>query len=236
MGIIFIRGDCMRTIEMSDGRQICYELTRKKVKNINYRIKSDGVVYVSANRRVDEGHIIKILMDNADYIFKSIDHLREREQRSEQSVSEVKWLGKAYPVRILHNARNTAVLEEDELRVMTQEDDKAEQLINEWLSRSFAALCRELNDEVRGELTGKGLNPPAAVITIKDMKTRWGSCAYNKGRISINIRLAAYPRNTILSVFWHEYAHFYHHDHSVKFYSFLEKYYPEYRKWNDLLK
>ena len=226
----------MRTIEMSDGRKLCYELTRKRVKNINYRIKSDGVVYVSANRRVDEGHIIKILLDNADYIFKSIDRLREREQRCEQSTSEVKWLGSAYPVRILHNSRNTAVLENDELRVMTQDDENAENLINDWLLRSFTDLCRELNAEVRAELIRQGLNPPAAVITIKDMKSRWGSCSYNRGKISINIRLAAYPRDTVLSVFWHEYAHFYHHDHSAKFYAFLQRYYPEYHKWNDLLK
>lgn len=221
---------------MSDGRKLCYELTRKRVKNINYRIKSDGVVYVSANRRVDEGHIIKILLDNADYIFKSIDRLREREQRCEQSTSEVKWLGSAYPVRILHNSRNTAVLENDELRVMTQDDENAEKLINDWLLRSFTDLCRELNAEVRAELVRQGLNPPAAVITIKDMKSRWGSCSYNRGKISINIRLAAYPRDTVLSVFWHEYAHFYHHDHSAKFYAFLQRYYPEYHKWNDLLK
>ena len=226
----------MRTIEMSDGRKLCYELTRKRVKNINYRIKSDGVVYVSANRRVDEGHIIKILLDNADYIFKSIDRLREREQCCEQSTSEVKWLGSAYPVRILHNSRNTAVLENDELRVMTQDDENAENLINDWLLRSFTDLCRELNAEVRAELIRQGLNPPAAVITIKDMKSRWGSCSYNRGKISINIRLAAYPRDTVLSVFWHEYAHFYHHDHSAKFYAFLQRYYPEYHKWNDLLK
>ncbi|MGN0649212.1 MAG: M48 family metallopeptidase [Oscillospiraceae bacterium] len=226
----------MKSIEMADGRKLRYELTRKKVKNINYRIKSDGIVYVSANSRVDEGHIIKILLDNADYIFSSIDHLREREQRSEQSTDEVKWLGRAYPVKILHNARNTAVLEDNELRVLTQDDDNAQRLINEWLSRSFSALCKELNTEVRRELTEQGLNPPDAVISIKDMKSRWGSCAYNKGRISINIRLAAYPRNTVLSVFWHEYAHFYHHDHSARFYAFLDKYFPEYHKWNDLLK
>lgn len=226
----------MKTIEMSDGRKLCYELTRKKVKNINYRIKPDGVVYVSANSRVDEGHIVKILLDNADYIFNSIEHLREREQRSEQSADEVKWLGRAYPVRILHNARNTAVLEDDELRVMTQDDDNVERLIGEWLTRSFSELCAELNSEVRGELIMQGLNPPDAVIKIKDMKSRWGSCAYNKGRISINIRLAAYPRNTVLSVFWHEYAHFYHHDHSARFYAFLNKYFPEYHMWNDLLK
>ena len=71
---------------------------------------------------------------------------------------------------------------------------------------------------------------------MRDMKTRWGSCTPAKGHISINIRLAPYPRQTVLSVVWHEYAHYWHRDHSARFYAFLEAHFPEYRRWNSLLK
>ena len=73
-------------------------------------------------------------------------------------------------------------------------------------------------------------------ITIREQKTRWGSCTPAKGHISLNIRLAPYPRQTVLSVVWHEYAHYWHRDHSVRFYAFLEEHFPEYRRWNSLLK
>ena len=105
-----------------------------------------------------------------------------------------------------------------------------------WTADNFVELCRKLNAEVRGSLINSGLTPPPTVITIKDMKTRWGSCTPAKGHISINIRLAPYPRQTVLSVVWHEYAHYWHRDHSARFYAFLEAHFPEYRRWNSLLK
>ena len=109
-------------------------------------------------------------------------------------------------------------------------------LLRNWLAENFTLLCRELDDEVRSSLISSGIVPPPTRIAIKDMKSRWGSCTWAKGHISINFRLAAYPRETVLSVFWHEYAHYWHHDHSARFYAFLGKHYPEYRKWNSLLK
>jgi hypothetical protein len=37
-----------------NNREVEYELERKRVKNINLRIRSDGSVYVSANSAVPE--------------------------------------------------------------------------------------------------------------------------------------------------------------------------------------
>ena len=138
--------------------------------------------------------------------------------------------------RIIQNRSERVTLEENELRVFTTHPEEAQQKLSEWAVASFATLIEELNAEVRNTLISADLTPPATRITIKDMKTRWGSCSYTRGHISINIRLMAYPMETVLSVLWHEYAHYWHHDHSARFYSFLLKHYPEYHRWNDLLK
>lgn len=229
----------MKTIRLADGRELNYELTRKAVKNINIRIKPEGYVSVSAGKGVSVKYIETLLIDSADRIFSAVKRLGERDSRSDITEERVNWLGKEYPVRIINNFGERAALDENEFRVFTAHGEDGEyvrQLLERAVAALFARLCGELNDEVRAELSRRGLVPPPTVITVKDMKTRWGSCTYTKGHISINIRLAAYPRETVLSVFWHEYAHYWHHDHSKDFYAFLEKYYPEYRKWNGLLK
>lgn len=148
------------------------------------------------------------------------------------------WLGKEYPVRIIQNARELALLDESECRVFTRLGDDAEYvlaLIQKAVGKRFSELCRELNEEVRAELARDGLKPPKTLITIKDMKSRWGSCSYARGRISINSRLAAYPRGTVKAVFWHEYAHYWHHDHSKAFYDFLRERCPDYFTWHQAL-
>lgn len=229
----------LKTITLSDGRELSYELTRKHVRNINFRAKGDGIVYVSANSRASVQEIEKFLSERADFFLSAFERLKKREERSEINASSVNWLGRGYPVRVIGNSRECAIIDEDEIRVFTRMGEDPEyvlSLVQRAVAARFCALCGELDKEVREKLEQAGLNAPPTRITVKDMSTRWGSCSYTRGHISINIRLAAYPRETVLSVLWHEYAHYWHHDHSKGFYGFLLKFYPEYYKWNDLLK
>lgn len=227
----------MKTLKFPDGSEISYELTRKPVKNVNLRVKEDGTLRISANSRVSVRHIEEFIISQQAFIIRAAERINARS--AENDIGErVRWLGREYPVRVIANSRECAVLEQEEFRVLTRipEPEHVRLLLRNWLAENFTLLCRELNDEVRSSLISSGIVPPPTRITIKDMKSRWGSCTWAKGHISINFRLAAYPRETVLSVFWHEYAHYWHHDHSARFYAFLEKHYPEYRKWNSLLK
>lgn len=229
----------MKTVILPDKRRLTYELTRKSVKNINFRPKEDGIVYVSASPRVSIKYIEQALAEKADFFFEAFEKLKKREEKSSINTKSINWLGKQYPVRIIKNARECAVIDENECRVFTaftNKSDYVQRLIILALSERFLELCREINAEVLSELERNGLKPPPTVITIKDMKSRWGSCSYDRGHISINGRLAAYPRDTIKAVFWHEYAHYWYHDHSERFYDFLRKNYPDYFKWHEFLK
>lgn len=228
----------MKTLTFPDGSEIIYELTRKPVRNINLRVKEDGTLRISANSRVSVKRIEDFIISEQDFIRRATARLAQRRSESEITHDRLRWLGREYPVHIISSSRECAVLEQEEIRVFTRhpEPEHIQFLLRSFLADSFTQLCRELNDEVRSALISRGLAPPPTQITIKDMKSRWGSCTWTKGHISINFRLAAYPRETVLSVFWHEYAHYWHHDHSERFYAFLDKHFPEYHKWNSLLK
>lgn len=228
----------MKTIKLPDGREISYELTRKRVKNINFRAREDGIVAVSANSRVTVKQIEDFLIERADFFFKAFEKLQKRTCENNTNSRLVRYLGRDFPVRVIENSREIAVIDENECRVFTKstDEDYIAVLREKAVLMRFAALCRELDAEVRERLREKGFEPPPTRISIKDMKSRWGSCSYTRGHISINSRLAAYPRDTILSVFYHEYAHFWHHDHSQNFYRFLLEIYPDYYVHNNVLK
>ncbi len=69
--------------------------------------------------------------------------------------------------------------------------------------------------------------------TITDAKTRWGSCSGTNG-ISFSWKLVMAPMRIIDYVVIHELCHTVHHDHSVRFWSLVGKFYPEYsasRTW-----
>ena len=82
----------------------------------------------------------------------------------------------------------------------------------------------------------KILNERIEHISIKSMKTRWGSCNYNKRYVNINIELIKRSRFEIEYVILHELAHLKHPNHSKNFYDYVEKYMPNYKIAEKMLK
>lgn len=72
-------------------------------------------------------------------------------------------------------------------------------------------------------------------ITIRNQKTRWGSCS-SKGNLNFNCLLMLTPIEVIDSVVVHELCHRLEMNHSKKFYDNIYRVYPEYDQWNRWLK
>jgi predicted metal-dependent hydrolase len=70
-------------------------------------------------------------------------------------------------------------------------------------------------------------------LTIRNQKTRWGSCSSN-GSMSFNWRLLLAPEPVLDYVVWHEACHLRVMDHSPRFWALVERHVPGYaepRRW-----
>ena len=72
-------------------------------------------------------------------------------------------------------------------------------------------------------------------ITIRNQRTRWGSCS-SKGNLNFNCLLMLAPPEVLDSVVVHELCHRKEMNHSKQFYEEVRRVFPEYDKWNGWLK
>ncbi len=72
-------------------------------------------------------------------------------------------------------------------------------------------------------------------VTIRDQKTRWGSCSA-RGNLNFNWRLLMAPAEVLRYVVIHELTHLEQPNHSQKFWARVEKRCPHYRKHEQWLK
>lgn len=92
----------------------------------------------------------------------------------------------------------------------------------------------EAVDRVYPLFENYGIEKPE--LKIRTMKSRWGSCAFSRGKITLNRLLVLLPRECIDYVAAHELAHFIHPNHSREFYKLLNQVMPGYQVVRQYLK
>lgn len=102
------------------------------------------------------------------------------------------------------------------------------------IAKALKALAKvEFSARVRELAMGRGF--VVNRVTVRDQKTRWGSCS-TSGTISLSWRLVLAPMATRDYVIFHELAHMKHFDHSARFWSEVESMCPDYREHETWLK
>ena len=72
-------------------------------------------------------------------------------------------------------------------------------------------------------------------ITIRNQRTKWGSCS-SRGNLNFNCLLMLAPPEVLDSVVVHELCHRKEMNHSDRFYAEVERVFPDYAKWNRWLR
>ena len=96
-----------------------------------------------------------------------------------------------------------------------------------------AALDPMAESEIYTKFKPHGVRYP--LITIRCMKSRWGSCQPQTGKITLNGNMIAAPREAIEYVILHEFAHFIHPNHSKEFYVLVESMMPDWKQRREML-
>lgn len=223
------------TLENLDTK-IEYYILRKRVKNINIRIKNKKV-YISAKDAVSKEYIESILKSKWNWIMKGIKiepniYLKENQYIQDE---EILFLGKYYKINIFNSNEDKIEIDEDFNIYMKDIKNikKLQNLVGNWYLDKLDVIFKDsLNRNF--ELI-KDYTNIVPKLKYRKMKSRWGSCTMPTGIIILNKNLVKAPIECIDYVMVHELVHLVHQNHSKNFYELLEKIMPNWKEHRDKL-
>lgn len=221
---------------------ISYVLTRKQVKYINLRIKSNGEVAVSAHRRVPATYVDKFVESKAPFILEALERVEKRREETgdrphNYETGEIfRLLGRDYTLVVEEAGLEEIFFRGDSLVLRTKWPDHyphKKNMMEKWMRFFTRKIFSEIIDWAYPQFVPYGA--PYPVWTARSMTSRWGSCQPQTGKITLNSKLVFYPKEAIEYVVVHEFAHFAHPDHSKAFWALVAEIMPDYKERKKLL-
>ncbi len=190
------------------------EIKYKNIRRLNARIR-DGKILLSAPYFTPYSVIENFIDSNIDKISKII------EKQSEISDDIIHIFGIKYDLINVPSKDEKVNIIDDKCYVFYKKD------YNLAIDNYYKKIVKEKLDEIINKYKNvmDELDLNFNKLTIKKMKSRWGSCLASKRNIAINSNLAKYPPICLEYVFCHEIAHIKHQNHSKDFHDFIYSYF-----------
>ncbi len=221
-----------RTILLG-GQAVEYQLTRKKVKNINLRIKADGQILVSASNAVPLKTIDAFLGRHADYLLQHLARLQSRPKPAPKQYvngETFAFLGQSLVLQVIENEAESVFVLGDQLLLLTKfpaDTERKAKQIHQFYTEQSHQFLMQVVDQLYPLFEQMGIAYPT--VKFRRMKSQWGSCMPRKGQINLNVKLMEHPKSFIEYVVLHEFCHFVHADHSKNFYALVEQLMPDWK-------
>ena len=222
-----------------DIRGLAVEVVRKDIRNIHLSVyPPDGRVRLAVPQHIDNDAARLAVIDRLGWIRKQQEELRAQPRQSEREMvtgeSHYVWgqrcrldvIRHTGPARIAHPGPRT-------LELYAAPDTSAEErraLLERWYRRQVKARVPDLletwQQTMEVTVTGWG---------VRTMKTKWGSCNVEAGRILLNTELAKKPVPCLEYIVAHELVHLKERHHTERFRRLMSHYLPQWRTYRDLL-
>ena len=190
------------------GIQLC--ITRKRVKNFNFRVKP-MLLSMSVPIFATDKQVAHALQQRMQWAMSQHQRLVSKQEKTQQQQDGTFLLWGVS--QTAH--QNQAMTEAEKIEYYRQQ-----------LAQVMPALFAKWQPIVGAE---------ANETRIKKMRTRWGSCNTRAKRIWLSAYLPAYPIECTEYVIVHELCHLHHPNHSRAFWQAVKTAMPEYRRWHDQL-
>lgn len=199
------------------------KIIRSKRKTISIKIDSGAEVIVYAPGFMSNYDLHRAIHSKYDWIKKHrSDMLDNKVIKHKYEEGEIFYfLGEEF--RLKYNNKSYIRLDEENKVIEIDADCNKAYVIKEF----YKNLAKHYVLKIAYEVSDK-LKKSPKIYRISSAEKRWGSCSTN-GNINLSYKLLMCRRKFIEYVVIHELAHLKEHNHSQRFWNYVEEMMPDYR-------
>ena len=219
----------MNTIIMLDDVEA--KVVHKRIRNIHLRVlPPDGKVRISAPFRTKNEVIYKFAYSNLDWIKKQRIRISNNTHKSFQYINQEThyFRGRKYQLKVQEKKGKPVVqILNDEIVLQVPEGAEMEtrrSALQDWYHLQLEILIPPLITKWESIL-----NVSVERFSIRNMKTRWGSCTPKTRSIRINLELIKRDPKCLEYIVVHELVHLLEASHNNKFKTLMDKFYPKWK-------
>lgn len=169
---------------------------------------------------------LNFLQENEVWIINKLANLPKLSNFADGD--EISVFGKIY--KICHENKHKGTRFEGDLLKVGGDKVFLHRRVKDFLKKEAVDKLAEISIK-----TAEKIGVKIASVTVKDTKSRWGSCS-TKGNINYNWRIVLAPKKVIDYLVCHEVSHLKHPNHSIAFWKTVESLCPSYKDSRNWLK
>lgn len=203
------------------------EIIKKPIKHCYLRLKSDGTLILTANRFISQAQIEAILTNNIAKFRQQALLLKQKHVKQNQ-ICHLWYLGNQYPITITAAEINLANWSDSGVLVKQVDINNinlTQELILRWQLEQAQQMFQERFN--LGLQVIADWNVTLPTLSIRHMRSRFGSYSKATNNICLNAYLIRVPIKFVDYVIAHELSHIRHFNHGKLFYQQLEELFPE---------
>lgn len=225
----------MQHINLGD---ITVEVVQKDIKHLHLSVyPPTGRVKIAAPDRMNIDTIRIYAISKLDWIRKQQTKLQAQEREAPRdylSRESHYYLGKRYLLKVIERDSAPIVVLKHrviDLYVRPGADiTKKQEVMESWYRRQLKDMMQAYIGKWE-----KKMQVEVNEYAIKKMRTKWGTCNANAGRIWLNLELAKKPIQCIEYIIVHEMVHLLERSHNSRFVAYMDKFLPQWRQYKDEL-
>lgn len=213
-----------------DGIRYKFDIERKDTKSIKYKVYPDLKIKIIVPFKVSGEEINERIKKRKWWIKKSLDYYlanKAPKTSSYHSGSSIYYLGRQYRLKIVESNVKSCKLVGKFLVINTKSNDEKqiEAIINKWYKDHALVVYGRIMNSCLKKMMKYEILPP--IIKVRKMAKRWGSCSYQRNKITLNLKLIKHSSYCIEYVIMHELCHLKYPHHNKQFYNFLTMLMPD---------